>query len=245
MLTLSGFAQEKDAVKQAGETPISSVYWGDVIWEKKVVWHYYGTKPEIRPMDRAEEMAIAKREFPELDKMPGFTVYNPNPDPNRNRRVVGFETSCSPSSDKDGNVSKSGEIVIYVPIRDLVKVGLESALSQVNKGEIVSVSNMEMPEGVDVDDIKDQTTEMLLKLGYGVVAKEYLQQLYKEQQQQQTGIYNGETIVQGGNFSATGHYINIKMTKSKLSVQVISVSTGQYEGTASIEYGSKKKNIKL
>ena len=77
---------------------------------------------------------------------------------------------------------------------------------------------------------------MLLDKGYKVVAKEYLERLYEEQQNQQSGIYNDKTTVQENNFSAVGYYINVKVTETSLRVQVINVSTGEYEGNSTVNF---------
>ena len=69
-----------------------------------------------------------------------------------------------------------------------------------------------------------------------VVAKEYLDKLYEEQQAQQSGIYNDNTTVKDNNFSAVGYYINVKITETSLRVQVINVSTGEYEGNATVNF---------
>ena len=77
---------------------------------------------------------------------------------------------------------------------------------------------------------------MLLDKGYKVVAKEYLEKLYQEQQDQQSGIYNDRTIVQENNFSAVGYFLNIKLTESSVRVRVVNVSTGEYEGNATVNF---------
>ena len=69
-----------------------------------------------------------------------------------------------------------------------------------------------------------------------MVAKEYLQKLYNEQQDQLSGIYNENTTVQENNFSAVGYYINVKATDSSVRVQVVNVSTGEYEGNATVNF---------
>ena len=77
---------------------------------------------------------------------------------------------------------------------------------------------------------------ILLNKGYRVVAKEYFEKLYQEQQDQQSGIYNEKTTVQENNFSAVGYYINVKVTETFVRVQVVNVSTGEYEGNATVNF---------
>ena len=89
---------------------------------------------------------------------------------------------------------------------------------------------------MDRETLKDQLIDVLLDNGYKVVAKEYLERLYQEQQDQQSGIYNDRTTVQGDNFSGVGYYLNVKVTETSLRVQVVNVSTGEYEGNATVNF---------
>ena len=77
---------------------------------------------------------------------------------------------------------------------------------------------------------------MLLDKGYRVVAKDYLEKLYEEQEAQQSGIYNERTTVQENNFSGVGYYINVNVTETFVRVQVVNVSTGEYEGNATVNF---------
>ena len=77
---------------------------------------------------------------------------------------------------------------------------------------------------------------MLLDKGYKVVAKEFLAKLYEEQKAWESGIYNEDTTGKENNFSAVGYYINVKVTETSLRVQVVNVSTGEYEGTATVNF---------
>ena len=97
-------------------------------------------------------------------------------------------------------------------------------------------SSREEMEYVDKEIVTDNTIDILLDKGYKVVAKEYFERLYQEQQTQQSGIYNENTVVQENNLSAVGYFLNIKITDESLRVQVINVSTGEYEGNATITF---------
>lgn len=78
---------------------------------------------------------------------------------------------------------------------------------------------------------------MLLDKDYKVVAKEYLQKLYEEQEDQlKSGLFNPDTMVEGSKFSAVGYFINVKVTETTIRVQVVNVSTGEYEGNATINF---------
>lgn len=111
-----------------------------------------------------------------------------------------------------------------------IREGSRFSIDQVtvNGGDIISKINKET--------MKDNTIDILLDKGYKVVAKEYLERLYQEQQTQQSGIYNENTVVQENNLSAVGYFLNIKITDESLRVQVINVSTGEYEGNATITF---------
>jgi hypothetical protein len=89
---------------------------------------------------------------------------------------------------------------------------------------------------MDRSTVKDMIVDVLLDKDYKVVAKEYLEKLLKEQQEQQSGIYNDNTTVRDNNFSAVGYYINVKVTETSLRLQVINVSTGEYEGNVTINF---------
>ena len=111
-----------------------------------------------------------------------------------------------------------------------IREGSRFSIDQVtvNGGDIISKINKET--------LKDNTIDILLDKGYKVVAKEYLERLYQEQQTQQSGIYNENTVVQENNLSAVGYFLNIKITDESLRVQVINVSTGEYEVNATITF---------
>lgn len=113
---------------------------------------------------------------------------------------------------------------------------VDKALQNVREGSRLAIDQVSVRNGINREDYKDQLIDMLLDKGYKVVAKEYLAQLYEEQQNQQSGIYNDRTTVQENNFSAVGYYINVKVTETSLRVQVVNVSTGEYEGNATVNF---------
>ena len=117
-----------------------------------------------------------------------------------------------------------------------LKRAIENALQNVRDGVRIAVDQIRVPTGRDKEEYKDEIVEILLDKGFKVVAKEYLEKLYKEQQSQQSGIYNDRTTVLGNNFSAAGYYLNVKLTDTSLRVQVINVSTGEYEGNVTVNF---------
>lgn len=87
----------------------------------------------------------------------------------------------------------------------------------------------------DKENVKSQITNLLLNKGYKVVAKEYLEKLYTEQQGQQSGIYNEKTTIESNNFTATGYYLRARITEKYVLIEVVNVSTGEFEGNVSVE----------
>ena len=113
---------------------------------------------------------------------------------------------------------------------------MNKSLSNVRQGSRLAIDQVSVPYTMDRNVFKDQIIDMLLDNGYKVVAKEYLEKLYQEQQDQQSGIYNDRTTVQENNFSAVGYFLNIKLTETSVRVQVVNVSTGEYEGNATVNF---------
>ena len=115
---------------------------------------------------------------------------------------------------------------------------MDKALRNVREGSRVAIDMVTVSGGVSInrEDLKDQIIDALLDKGYKVVAKDYLEKMYEEQEAQQSGIYNESTTVKPDNFSAVGYYINVKVTESSLRVQVVNVSTGEYEGNATVNF---------
>lgn len=116
----------------------------------------------------------------------------------------------------------------------------DKALMNVREGSRFSIDNVtisgDITSEINKESVKDNVIDVLLDKGYKVVAKEYLERLYQEQQVQQSGIYNENTVVQENNLSAVGYFLNIKITDESLRVQVVNVSTGEYEGNATITF---------
>ena len=94
----------------------------------------------------------------------------------------------------------------------------------------ISVYDEQFPKEM----VKSNIIDYLIGRGYKVVAKENLEKLYREQQDQQSGIYNPNTTVKGNNFSAVGYFISVTIDYSYVQVQVVNVSTGEFEGNVTI-----------
>ena len=110
------------------------------------------------------------------------------------------------------------------------------AIANIPSGARMAIDKITLPNASNDDVVKDPLLDILLDKGYRVVAKEYLEKLYREQQDQQSGIYNERTTVQENNFSAVGYFINVKVTETSIRVQVVNVCTGEYEGNATVNF---------
>ena len=120
--------------------------------------------------------------------------------------------------------------------QEKLPLAINKALLNVTKGSRTAIDQITVVNNMDSEKLKDQIIDILLEKEYRVVAKEYLERLYREQQDQQSGIYNERTTVQENNFSAVGYFINVKVTETSIRVQVVNVSTGEYEGNATVNF---------
>lgn len=147
--------------------------------------------------------------------------------------------------DSYSGYSSSYDVSATVVVPDYQKqitVGFSKAMEKgfrnVREGSRIAIDIVTVASGIDMDrsTVKDMIVDVLLDKDYKVVAKEYLEKLLKEQQEQQSGIYNDNTTVRDNNFSAVGYYINVKVTETFLRLQVINVSTGEYEGNVTVNF---------
>lgn len=128
-----------------------------------------------------------------------------------------------------------------VELPDAVTLALSSALTKAladvdEEGKFAINKVVITSDEVDKAKIKGEMIDLLTKKGHKVVAKEYLEKLYAEQQTQKSEAFNQKTVVKGNNFSATGYYINVSITDDYLQVQIINVSTGEYDGNAIVNF---------
>lgn len=117
-----------------------------------------------------------------------------------------------------------------------ISQAIGKSLNNVRNGARLAIDQVTVPYTMDRNDFKDEITALLLNNGYKVIAKENFEKLYQEQQDQQSGIYNDRTTVQENNFSAVGYFLNIKLTETSVRVQVVNVSTGEYEGNSTVNF---------
>lgn len=168
--------------------------------------------------------------------------------PNKNVFLRNMMIKCSFDSFDDDNSwwywvsgvdiceKLSGDYIIKTHLNK----AFDKALMNVREGSRFSIDNVtvsgDITSEINKESVKDIVIDVLLDKGYKVVAKEYLERLYQEQQVQQSGIYNENTVVQENNLSAVGYFLNIKITDESLRVQIVNVSTGEYEGNATITF---------
>lgn len=138
----------------------------------------------------------------------------------------------------DGSISNFYTYTV-VELPGVVAQNLFNAISQatreIDEGNRFALDKLTITDGqTDKEKTKGQIVDYLLGKGYKVVAKEHLEKLYKEQQGQQSGIYNEETTVEGNNFTAVGYFISARITEEYVQVQVVNVSTGEYEGNVTV-----------
>ena len=108
---------------------------------------------------------------------------------------------------------------------------IDKATKEIEEGNRFALDKVTITDrSIDKEKIKGQIVNLLLDKGYKVVAKESLEKLYKEQQGQQSGIYNEETVVEGNKFTAVGFYLTVRITEEYVQIQVVNVSTGEFEG---------------
>lgn len=140
----------------------------------------------------------------------------------------------------DWRVTATGKVVYIIDPEaqtyESLSQSITKALRNVREGSRLAIDQVSVPYSMEKETLKDQLLDLLLDKGYKVIAKDYLDKLYEEQQAQQSGIYNDNTTVQDNNFSAVGYYINVKVTETSLRVQVVNVSTGEYEGNATVNF---------
>ncbi|MBR3491107.1 MAG: hypothetical protein IKH44_02245 [Bacteroidales bacterium] len=138
----------------------------------------------------------------------------------------------------DGSVSHYYTYTV-VELPGVVAQNLFEAINQatreIDEGNRFALDKLTITDGqTDKEKTKGQIVDYLLGKGYKVVAKEHLEKLYKEQQGQQSGIYNPDTTVEGNNFTAVGYFISARITEEYIQVQVVNVSTGEYEGNVTV-----------
>lgn len=113
-----------------------------------------------------------------------------------------------------------------------IEKAINKAMEPISSGTRVAINTILTGDGLKRDQIKDIILDALLESNYKVVAKEYLEKLKEEIEEQQSGEYNSRTTVKTDNFSAVGYFIDVKIKNNVARVYLINVSTGEYASTA-------------
>ncbi len=112
---------------------------------------------------------------------------------------------------------------------------INKATGEIEEGNRFALDKITVTdESADKAQVKSQIVNALKSKAYKVVAKEQLEKLYKEQQGQQSGIYNDKTTVKLGNFTAVGYFLSARITLEYVQMQVVNVSTGEIEGDVTV-----------
>lgn len=136
----------------------------------------------------------------------------------------------------DGSVSYYYNYsVVELPDVVMQKVfnAINKATREIDEGNRFAIDKITiLDNNIDREATRSNIIDYLLGRNYKVVAKEYLEKLYREQQDQQSGIYNPNTTVKTNNFTAVGYFLSVRITYDYVQVQVVNVSTGEFEGNA-------------
>ena len=229
------YAQDYVEGPKLGEKIIGTVSATDAVWMQYPItqeWKADGssTKDPYASKQRWYETLLEKAKL----EHPGKTIDI------RNLEVGSFKGFWK-AYDADVYYGPAvGKIVerigVDIHVKEILSQALIKALRNVREGSRLAIEQVTVTSSMDRETLKGQLLDVLLDKGYRVVAKDYLDKLYEEQQAQQSGIYNDKTTVQENNFSAVGYYINVKVTETSLRVQVVNVSTGEYEGNATVNF---------
>ena len=157
-------------------------------------------------------------------------------------KVIDLRNLVAGSTAVGGNYSNTAKVVELNSSSPEAKLNVtlvkavDKALSKVNEGSRLAIDQISVSGGLSRETVKDQLIDVLLDKEYKVVAKEYLEKLKEEQEKQMSGDFNDRTVTKIGNFSAVGYFLNIRVNEKSIRVQVINVSTGEYEGNATVEF---------
>ena len=110
-------------------------------------------------------------------------------------------------------------------------VAIEKATKDIEEGNRFALDKVTIIDrSIDKEKIKGQVVDMLLERNYKVVAKDMLERLSKEQQTQQNGSSDEENANEQNKFTSVGYYVIVRVTEEYVQVQVVNVSTGEFEG---------------
>jgi len=136
--------------------------------------------------------------------------------------------------------SCSAKIVEFISpgaqLNETLAKALDRALSKVRIGSRLAIDQIMVSGELSRETVNDQLIDILLNKNFRVVAKEYLEDLKKELKQQQGGGFNEDTTAETDNFSGVGYFLNVRVNEQSITIRVINVSTGEYEGNATEDF---------
>lgn len=113
---------------------------------------------------------------------------------------------------------------------------IEKATEGISSGARIAINLIRVPDNVQKNEIKDIILDFLLDSNYKVVAKEHLETLKSELEEQNSGNYNTQKRAENDNFSGAGYLIDCKIASNLVRIYLVNVSTGEYAGTSKMEY---------
>ena len=126
---------------------------------------------------------------------------------------------------------------VAISFKSLLAEAANKSMNNVREGSRLAIDQIFISDDkLDKATVNDQLIDVLLDKGYKVVAKEYLEKLKEEQEQQAKGGYNEKTKVKTDNLSAVGYFLNVRVTEKSIRIQVVNVSTGEYEGNVTVDF---------
>jgi len=186
-------------------------------WNEGVIYKYLFTK--------------AKKEYPNKNIELRNFIYG------WSQRYLGYK-------DRDGRLIASDYLALSAKVvvnpeqeksETFVKV-VDKALSNVREGSRIAIDQVSVSGGADRRKISDQLTDILLEKGYKVVAKSFLEQVQEEHIRQQSGGFNERTTAKTNNLSGIGYFLNVRVDEKSIRIQVINVSTGEFEGNVTVDF---------
>ena len=144
----------------------------------------------------------------------------------------------------EATFDSNGSVVYYynytvVELPDAVMQKIYEAIGkatrEIDEGNRFALDRLNiLDEQTDRQLAKSNIIDYLIGRGYKVVAKEYLLKLKEEIDGQGSGLYNPSTTVKPNNFSAVGYFLSVRVDYSYVQVEVVNVSTGEYEGNVTV-----------
>lgn len=128
------------------------------------------------------------------------------------------------------------EVTIKLNEEEAVAKALNKAIESISPGSRIAINRISTGDGLNREQIMDIILDELLDANFKVVAKQYLERLKEEIEEQQNGDYNERTTVKTENFSAVGYFLDVRVKDNSVRVYMINVSTGEYAATGSQKF---------